>query len=69
MSADPLPPPVPAGAPRGGPYVLVCDECLATRACSADDVLEFARGGWPRCCGRGMSVTPECGPAPDPPPA
>jgi hypothetical protein len=66
MSDEPGPRPTPGDAPRAGPYRLVCDSCGATRACSADDVLVYARSKWPRCCGWEMSYAPARGAPPAP---
>jgi hypothetical protein len=67
MPTDPCPRKAPPHAPWAS-HVLWCGECGATLACSPGDVLRYARGGWPRCCGRVMYYGPAGDPRPPPRP-
>jgi hypothetical protein len=48
MSGDSSPQPDPKQAT--GTRLLWCSACGRTQVCSADDLLGYARDGWPRCC-------------------
>jgi hypothetical protein len=38
------------------PVGLRCDSCLRIIECSSDQMLQYARTNWPRCCAEVMSL-------------
>ncbi len=52
---------------------LRCDRCGTTRVATVNDLIGFARSGWPWCCGEVMALVHEDGsaaaPVADHPPA
>lgn len=45
--------------------ILRCSVCHRTAEAARDDVLAFAKIGWPQCCGEFMSVLPAAKASPD----
>ena len=37
---------------------MECDKCLTTLPAPAEDVAEYIRDGWPKCCGNTMRLVP-----------
>ncbi len=47
--------------PSGRPCLLWCSACGRRVTCSPEDLLRYARHGWPDCCGQVMGYLSEAG--------
>lgn len=57
MTAPDLPPPDPTHRPAK----LRCPTCGKLVPCTDGELVGYAGGAWPRCCGETMSVTDDDG--------